>query len=40
LVQEQGSTGMADSGGDSDEAGVRRPLQAAACTPPCAAAAR
>jgi hypothetical protein len=32
LVEEVGSTYMADSDGDSDEARVLRPLQAAACT--------
>ncbi len=32
LVEEDGSTYMADSDGDSDEARVLRPLQAAACT--------
>ena len=32
LVEEEGSTNMADSDGDSDEARVLRPLQAAACT--------
>ena len=32
LVEEQGSTYMADNDGDSDEARVLRPLQAAACT--------
>ena len=32
LVEEEGSTYMADSDGDSDEARVLRPLQAAACT--------
>jgi Putative transposase len=32
LVDEEGSTYMADNGGDSDEARVLRPLQAAACT--------
>jgi hypothetical protein len=32
LVEEEGSTYMADNGGDSDEARVLRPLQAAACT--------
>ena len=32
LIEEQGQTYMADSDGDSDEARVLRPLQAAACT--------
>ncbi|MDP1690557.1 MAG: transposase [Burkholderiaceae bacterium] len=32
LVEEEGSTYMADCDGDSDEARVLRPLQAAACT--------
>ena len=32
LVEEEGSTYMADNDGDSDEASVLRPLQAAACT--------
>ena len=32
LVEEDGSTYMADDDGDSDEARVLRPLQAAACT--------
>ena len=32
MVEEEGSTYMADNGGDSDEARVLRPLQAAACT--------
>ena len=32
LVEEEGSTYMADRDGDSDEARVFRPLQAAACT--------
>ena len=32
MVEEEGSTYMADSDGDSDEARVLRPLQAAACT--------
>ncbi len=32
LVEEEGSTYMADDDGDSDEARVLRPLQAAACT--------
>ena len=32
LVEEQGQTYMADDDGDSDEARVLRPLQAAACT--------
>ena len=32
LVEEQGSTCMADNDGDSDEARVLRPLQTAACT--------
>ena len=32
LVEEQGSTCMADNDGDSDEARTLRPLQAAACT--------
>jgi hypothetical protein len=32
LVEEQGQTYMADNDGDSDEARVLRPLQAAACT--------
>ena len=32
LVEEEGSTCMADNGGDSDEARVLRSLQAAACT--------
>ena len=32
LVEEQGQTTMADDDGDSDEARVLRPLQAAACT--------
>ena len=32
LVEEEGSTTMADNDGDSDEACVLRPLQAAACT--------
>ena len=32
LVEEEDSTYMADNDGDSDEARVRRPLQAAACT--------
>ena len=32
LVEEEGSTYMADSDSDSDEARVLRPLQAAACT--------
>ena len=32
LVEEEGSTYMADNDGDSDEARVLRPLQAAACT--------
>ena len=32
LVEEEGSTYMADNDGDSDEAHVLRPLQAAACT--------
>ena len=32
LVEEEGSTYMADSDNDSDEARVLRPLQAAACT--------
>ena len=32
VVEEEGSTYMADNGGDSDEARVLRPLQAAACT--------
>ena len=32
LVEEEGSTYMADNDGDSDEACTRRPLQAAACT--------
>ena len=32
LVEEEGSTYMADSDGDSDEARTLRPLQAAACT--------
>ena len=32
LVEEEGSTTMADNDGDSDEARVLRPLQAAACT--------
>ena len=32
LVEEQGSTYMADSDGDTDEARALRPLQAAACT--------
>ena len=32
LIEEQGSTYLADRGGDSDEARTLRPLQAAACT--------
>ncbi len=32
LVEEQGQTYMADNGGESDEARVLRPPQAAACT--------
>jgi len=32
LIEEEGSTYMADSDGDSDEARTLRPLQAAACT--------
>jgi len=32
LVEEEGSTCMADNDGDSDEARTLRPLQAAACT--------
>ena len=32
LVEEEGSTYMADNDGDSDEARMLRPLQAAACT--------
>ena len=32
LVEEEGSTYMGDSDGDSEEARVLRPLQAAACT--------
>ena len=32
LVEEEGSTYLADNDGDSDEARVLRPLQAAACT--------
>ena len=32
LVEKEGSTYMADNDGDSDEARVLRPLQAAACT--------
>ena len=32
LVEEEGSTYMADNDGDPDEAGVLRPLHAAACT--------
>ena len=32
LVEEQGSTYVADNDGDSDEARTLRPLQAAACT--------
>ena len=32
LVEEEGSTYMADNDGDSDDARVLRPLQAAACT--------
>ena len=32
LVEEQGSTYMADNDADSDEARALRPLQAAACT--------
>ena len=32
LVEEEGSTYMPDNDGDSDEARVLRPLQAAACT--------
>ena len=32
LVEEEGSTYMADNDGDSDEARTLRPLQAAACT--------
>ena len=32
LVEEEGSTYVADNDGDSDEARVLRPLQAAACT--------
>ena len=32
LVEEEGSTYVADNGGDSDEARTLRPLQAAACT--------
>jgi hypothetical protein len=32
LVEAEGSTDMADSDGDSDEARTFRPLQAAACT--------
>ena len=32
LVEDEGSTYMADNDGDSDEARVLRPLQAAACT--------
>jgi hypothetical protein len=32
LVEEEGSTYMADNDGDSDEARALRPLQAAACT--------
>jgi hypothetical protein len=32
LVEEVGSTYMADNDGDSDEARTLRPLQAAACT--------
>ena len=32
LVEEEGSTWVADNGSDSDEARVLRPLQAAACT--------
>ena len=32
LVEEEGPTNMADNDGDSDEARVLRPLQAAACT--------
>ena len=32
LVKEEGLTHTADNEGDSDEAGVHRPLQAAACT--------
>ncbi len=32
VVEEEGSTYMADNDGDSDEARVLRPLQAAACT--------
>ena len=32
LVKEQGQTYMAGDDGDSDEARVLRPLQAAACT--------
>ncbi len=32
LVEEEGSTYVADNDGDSDEARTIRPLQAAACT--------
>ena len=32
LLEEEGSTYLADNDGDSDEAGALRPLQAAACT--------
>jgi hypothetical protein len=32
LVEEEGSTYLADNDGDSDEARMLRPLQAAACT--------
>jgi hypothetical protein len=32
LVEEEGSTYVADNDGDSDEARTLRPLQAAACT--------
>ena len=32
LVEEEGSTYVADNGGDSDEARTLRPLHAAACT--------
>ena len=32
LVEEEGSTYMADNDGDSDEARTLRPIQAAACT--------
>ena len=35
LVEEEGSTYIADNDGDSDEARTLRPLQAAACILPC-----